>query len=382
METGRVIHGRYLLQRLIQQTAFCCVYQGMDQRLQRAVAVKSVFPAHSTAYRAAVKMTANFSHQHILGLYDLVIEPEALYVVQEYVDGDAFEVLVKAQLSPFEIAEAGWQICLALMYAGSSSRRVCHGDLTPAALVREPRIKPPGELTPSALTNERQWTIRINNFALPTDQAYFERWSVMGGDGVALLETELPWGQQSEERKADDTRAVGLLLYQLLTGTQEPPADGRLRFTRGTPPELCETLARAIVRQHPQNINTPDVLYTHLKMLAEALEPVPAPVEEPAVRQFSPVGVGRPGPSLPFRDTERGGRSLSSFSGQLPRVSVTPSDPTVANAPFLPPGQKLNNTLPNSPGKPSPALIILLIGLIAFGLFFAIGYFLGHALIH
>jgi serine/threonine protein kinase len=382
VETGRVIHGRYLLQRLIKQTAFCCVYQGMDQRLQRAVAVKSIFPAHSTAYRTAVKMTANFSHQHILGLYDLVIEPEALYVVQEYVDGDQFETLVKAQLSPFEIAEAGWQICLALMYAGSSSRRVCHGDLTPSSLVREPRIKPAGDLTPSSSTTEHQWTIRITNFALPADLAYFEKWSIMGGDGVALLETELPWGQQSEGRKADDTRAVGLLLYQLLTGTQEPPPDGRLRFARGTPPELCETLARAIVRQHPQNINTPEVLYTHLKMLAEALEPAPAPVEESVVRQFSPVGVGRPVASLPFRENERSGRSLSSFSGQLPRVDVTPSDPTVANVPFVPPRQQFSNAQPSNPGKPSPTLIIVLIGLVAFGLFFTIGYFLAHALIH
>lgn len=365
METGRVIHGRYLLQRLIKQTAFCCVYQGMDQRLQRAVAVKSVFPAHITAYRTALKMTANFSHQHILGLYDLVIEPEALYVVQEYVDGDGFETLLQAQLSPFEIAEVGWQMCLALMYAGSSSRRVCHGDLTPSALIRE-----------------RGGSIRINNFALPVNMAYFEKWSVMGGDGVALLEADLPWGQQSEERKADDTRAVGLLLYQLLTGAQEPQADGRLRFSRGTPPELCETVARAIVRQHPQNINTPEAFYTQLKTLAEALEPAPAPAEEALMRQFSAAGAGKLGSPLPSRDTERGGRSLSSYSGPLPRVEALPSDPTVANAPFTTPNQPLHGPFSTSTGKPSPTLIVLLIGLIAFGLFFAIGYFLGNALIH
>jgi serine/threonine protein kinase len=366
VETGRVIHGRYLLQRLIKQTAFCGVYQGMDQRLQRAVAVKSVLPAHITAYRTALKMTANFSHQHILGLYDLVIEPEALYVVQEYVDGDTFDVLVQAQLSPFEIAEAGWQMCLALMYAGSSSRRVCHGDLTPSALLRD-----------------RQGAIRINNFALPGNMAYFEKWSVLGGEGVALLETEMPWGQQSEERKADDTRSVGLLLYQLLTGTQEPPMDGRLRFSRSTPPELCETLARAIVRQHPQNINTPEALYSHLKMLAEALEPAPAPVEEPMIRQFSPAAAGKIGSPLPVRDSASGGRSLSSYSGQMPRIESTPSDPTVPNVPFTPLSQFTSPPAPlTTSNKPSPALIVLLIGLIAFGLFFAVGYFLGHALIH
>lgn len=370
METGRVIHGRYLLQRLIKQTAFCGVYQGMDQRLQRAVAVKSVLAPHIATYRTAVKMTANFSHQHILGLYDLVIEPEALYVVQEYVDGDTFEALVQAQLSPFEIAEAGWQICLALMYAGSSSRRVCHGDLSPSSIIRD-----------------RQGIIRVNDFALPANLAYFEKWSIMGGEGVALLEANLPPGQQNEARKADDTRAVGLLLYQFLTGSLEPPIDGRLRFSRGTPPELCEMIARAVVRQHPQNINTPEALYAQFKMLAEALEPPPpAPLqEEPLVRQFSSAGVGKMGASLPLREGERGGRSLSSYSGKLPSLEATPSPsaPTVANTPFSPVNQSTGYPTPLKPqSSSSPVLLILLLGLLAFGLFFAVGFFLAHALIH
>ena len=369
METGRVIYGRYLLQRLIKQTAFCSVHQGMDQRLQRAVAVKSVLAPHIATYRTAVKMTANFSHQHILGLYDLVIEPDVLYIVQEYVDGDAFSTLVQSSLSPFEIAEAGWQICLALMYAGSSSRRVCHGDLTPTSLLRD-----------------RQGAMRVNNFALAADMAYFEKWSIMGGDGVALLEQDLPWGQQSEARRADDTRATGLLLYQLLTGSLEPPPDGRLRFSRGIPPELCETIARAVVRQHPQNINTPDVLYAHLKALAESLEPAaatpsPSP-EEPLVRQFSPAAAGKGGTSLAIREGERSGRNSSSYSGNALSPESTPAAPTTANAPMHMASSATGYPLPVEAKSKSPALMILLFGLLAFGLFFVVGYFLGHAILH
>ncbi|HEU5382358.1 MAG TPA: protein kinase [Ktedonobacteraceae bacterium] len=374
METGRVIHGRYLLQRLIKQTAFCSVYQGMDQRLQRAVAVKSVFAPHFLDYRTAMKMTANFSHPHIIGLYDLVVEPEALYVVQEYVDGDSFETLVRSSLSPYEVAEMGWQMCLALMYAGSSSRRVCHGDLTPAALMRD-----------------RQHFVRINGFALPGNLTYFEKWSMLGGEGVALLEPELPWGQQNEARKADDTRAVGLLLYQLVTGSDAPPQDERLRFSRNTPPDLCETIARAVVRQHPQNINNPETLHAQLKALAEVLEPpLPAPAalsttyqrEEPLVRQYSPVGVGKLNPTLPARDGgERGGRSLASYSGKLPALEVSP-------APLLMENVSLNTVSPQTDYPPPAgtknisAVLILILGLLAFGLFFAVGYLLGHALIH
>jgi len=370
VETGRVIHGRYLLQRLVKQTPYCSVYQGMDQRLQRAVAVKSVLALHHGVYKTAVKMTANFSHSHIIGLYDLVVEPESLYVVQEYVDGDAFETLVHSSLSAFEIAEMGWQMSLALMYAGSSSRRVCHGDLSPSSLMRD-----------------RQGSVRLSNFALPGDMAYFQRWSVLGADGVALLETDLSWGQQSEARRADDTRSVGLLLYQLLTGSVEPPPDGRLRFSRGIPPELCETIARAVVRQHPQNINTPEELYLHLKPMAETLEPpMPSPAlisyqEEPLVRQFSPAGAARIATSLPARDGERAGRTLASYSGKLPSLESAPAS-AITNAPFNANQQQILSQTSSGPKTSSPVLIILLLGLLAFALFFVVGYFLGHALIH
>jgi serine/threonine protein kinase len=376
VETGRVINGRYLLQRLIKQTAYGTVYQGMDQRLQRAVAVKSVLPVHVDDYRAALKVTASFSHPHIIGLNDLIIEPEALYIVQEYVDGESFDKLMQRQLSPFEIAEIGWQMCLALMYAGSSSRRVSHGDLTPAAFLRD-----------------RNGVVRLNNIALQTDETYFQTWSMMGAEDVPLLETELPPGQLSEARRSDDTRAVGLLLYQLLTGVAEAPADGRLRFSRATPPELCEIIARTVVRQHPQNIQTPDVLHAQLKALAETLEPpIPAPaylvaapvqVEEPLVRQYSPVPAGR---GLPNREPDLVGRSVASYSAKLPAMASSPSAPTVANFGSFTNTSSLQSTYPPpsqvSNGSTSPALMILLIGLLAFGLFFAVGYFLGHMLIH
>jgi serine/threonine protein kinase len=372
VETGRVIHGRYQLQRLVKQTSFCNIYQGMDKRLGRAVAVKAVLHPHVAAYQAAVKVTANFSHPHIIGLYDLVIESDSLYVVQEYVDGEPFEMLVRNRLSPFEIAEIGWQMCLALMYAGSSSRRLCHGDLVPTSVMRD-----------------RHGIIRINNFALPDDLTYFQKWSVLGADGVALLETELPWGQQSELRKADDTRAVGLLLYQLLTGSLEPPTDGRLRFSRSVPSELCETIARAIVRQHPQNISAPEVLYAQLKHLASVLEPpVPAPasisyqLEESQVRQYSPAGAAKLTSTLSARESEHSGRNIPSYSGKLRLAEPTPPTVAITSAPFQAGGQPMLAPFAPNP-KPAPsAWPILLLGLFAFALFFVVGYFLGHALIH
>src|SRR5947208_2244009 len=249
-------------------------------------------------------MTSQFSYPNIVGLYDLVAKSDKLYLVQEYIEGDDFAALLQAQLQPYDVAEIGRQICSALIYASSSSRRVCHGDLTPAAIFCDQR-----EL------------IRVNNFALPGDLSYFTNWSILGGEGAPVSDSDLPWGVISEGRLADDTRAVGLLLYQLLTSRPagatvvEPPADGRLRFPRIVPAELCEIVARTVIRQHPQRITKTEVLYDELKLLSETLEPaVPVLVSSPAQpasqqtemvppRQFSPAGAtadaGAPGNAPP-----------------------------------------------------------------------------------
>src|SRR5437879_6111513 len=98
VETGQVINSRYQLQRLLKHGQTCVVYQGYDQVLQRAVAVKVAPSEHLPFYRTSMRLTSQFSHPNIVGLYDLVIELDALYIVQEYVDGSDFATLLNTPL--------------------------------------------------------------------------------------------------------------------------------------------------------------------------------------------------------------------------------------------------------------------------------------------
>jgi len=394
VETGRIINRRYLLQRLIKHGQVCAIYQGTDQVLQRSVAIKAVLASDITAYREAIKLTAHFSHPNVVGVYDLVAEPETLYIVQEYIEGATFSALLQKQLSPSEVVEIGMQICQALMYADSAPSNVCHGDLTPSAIMRDPH-----------------GLIRVNNFALPGDFLYFHNWCKMGGDDIPLSDTELPYGQQSEGRRSDDTRAAGLLLYQLLAGRApgttvvEPPPDGRLRFQRNIPAELCETVARSVVRQHPECISTAEALYTDLKKLSETLaQPVPLvmPVsggvyqypEEPLViSQAASSGGGKLASAMPLRDTDYPGYGVPSNrpeqNMQLPPEEVTPASPTAADV-SLKLAAARQAAYPGQAAYPEPVteqrggssfLPILLIGLVVFVLLFIIGYFAGHFLL-
>jgi len=388
VETGRIINRRYLLQRFIKHGQVCAIYQGTDQVLQRTTAIKAVPATDITAYRAAIKLTSHFSHPNIVGIYDLVVEPETLYIVQEYIQGVTFSALLQRQVSPYEVVDIGMQICQALLYASNTSPNVCHGDLIPSAIMLDPH-----------------GLLRVNNFALPGDFLYFHNWCKMGGDDIPFSDTELPYGQQSEGRRSDDTRAVGLLLYQLLAGRAagasvvEPPPDGRLRFQRNIPAQLCETVARAVVRQHPQRISTPEALYTDLKTLSETLaEPAPLVVpvtggvyqqpEEPLiVGQAASSGGGKLASALPVRDTDQPGLNLSPYRPeqniQNSLEEVMPASPTVADV-------SLKLAAARQAAYPDPVLEqkgrssllpILLIGLVVFVLLFIIGYFAGHFLL-
>lgn len=386
METGRVINRRYLLQRLLKQGQSSHVYQGTDQVLQRPVTVKIVPAPSIEAYRAAIKLTAQFSHPNIIGLYDLVMEPDVLYVVQEYVEGDDFTALLQSPLSPLEVVDFGSQLCQALLYASSPTHRVTHGDLTPASVMRD-----------------RSGLVRINNFALPPDQAYFQQWSIMGGDDLIFSDPNAPAGALSEGRQADDTRALGLLLYQLLAsrapgaGSVEPRSDGRLSFQRNVPPALCETVARAVARRHPRAITTPEELFAELQIVADALQaavPVPAPVmsgyaqnEPVAARPPVPAGGAKLATALPLRDTDHPGSSPAPFQSQslkLPAAEVAPSAPTIADASLkLAAARRAAYPQPKAQSQSrSPLLMILLIGLIAFAALFIVGYIIGQFLIH
>lgn len=379
VETSRTISDRYLLQRKIRQGQICTVYQGTDQRLQRSVAIKVIPATYIPVYKAAIRLTAQFSHPNIVGLYDIISEAETLYLVQEYVEGDDFTALLAMQLTPYEVADLGSQLCQALLYAYLHPlRRACHGDLTPAAVMRD-----------------HKGVVHVNNFALPPDISYFTSWNTLGGPASdAPADRALPWGQYSDGRQADDTRAVGLLLYQLLASRPtgmlevEPPPDGRLRFTRNTPPQLCELVARTVACQHPQHITTAEVLYTELRALSDALEPPPtvevagAYAQEPLrPRQFQPLASGK----LPTPIKENAPIGLAAYQNNNSDLAgIQPVAPTIADPPLKLATARQAAIYPEAGEQPATrrlslsALIILC--LVIFALFFIVGYFGGHLL--
>jgi len=199
------------------------------------------------------------------------------------------------------------------------------------------------------------------------------------------------------------------LLYQLLAGRSpdavavEPPADGRLRFMRNIPPELCELTARALMRMHPQHIKTPEALHAELKALAEALEPTSPPViaaesaylaaDIARAKQHAPIsssGLIAPMPSVSppsIRESttaEELGLSKAVTGGIAAIQAMTPLSPSVGNIPtqLAAAHQAAYANLPNSNEQLRHINIpvLLLIGFILFALFFGLGWMLAQVI--
>ncbi|MFE7441224.1 protein kinase [Streptomyces chartreusis] len=92
----RLIGGRYLLQDVLGQGGMGTVWRAHDHVLDRPVAAKELHvlahgdDQHRIRVRRAVRearAVARVSHQHIIGVYDLIESDDQLWIVMELVEG-------------------------------------------------------------------------------------------------------------------------------------------------------------------------------------------------------------------------------------------------------------------------------------------------------
>ena len=93
---GRVF-GAYEVTALIATGGMGEIYRGLDTRLQRTVAIKTL-PAHRSddpawreRFRREAQSVSRLNHPHICTLYDVGIEDDVQYLVMEYLEGETLE---------------------------------------------------------------------------------------------------------------------------------------------------------------------------------------------------------------------------------------------------------------------------------------------------
>jgi tRNA A-37 threonylcarbamoyl transferase component Bud32 len=138
---GAVIAGRYRVLGRAGHGAMGTVWRAKDERLDRLVAIKQLFPDSPADPAAAertrdrtireARVTARLRHPHAVVVYDVVEQGSAAYIAMEYLAARTLTDLLEEHgpLVPEYVAELGAQLASAL--AAAHAEGVVHRDISP-----------------------------------------------------------------------------------------------------------------------------------------------------------------------------------------------------------------------------------------------------------
>ena len=141
VSSGRVLGGRYLLERKLGEGGMGVVYFASDQEVKgETFAIKVLkpeireYPEALGLLREEVRKTRSLSHPNIVGVYSLNTDSGCIYMLMEYLEGKPLDALLDEDFGRGMPFERAWlliqDICTALAFA--HDRSVIHSDLKPA----------------------------------------------------------------------------------------------------------------------------------------------------------------------------------------------------------------------------------------------------------
>ncbi|WNG58813.1 protein kinase [Archangium gephyra] len=256
--TDELLAGRYQLEQELGRGGMATVFLARDTLLARHVAVKVMHPGEdgrrAERFRREAELAASIKHPHVLEIHDFGEDARrGPFLVCEWVQGEDLRALAQrlAPVPPEVAAVLGWTLARALGEA--HARGVVHRD-----------VKPENVLV------SRSGTLKLADFglaALADDERLTSTGAVTGS--LAYMAPErLDTGAFSP---ASDVYAVGVLLFELCTGTTPHAGKGGAHLvtsvmTRdaprlgdvvpGTPEPLGALVDRCLARDaraRPQN---------------------------------------------------------------------------------------------------------------------------------
>lgn len=219
---GRLVDGRYEVLERIARGGMATVYLATDRRLDREVAVKVMHPHLAdgasgadfvSRFRREARAAARLTHPGLVAVYDQGVDGETSYLTMEYVDGTNLRHKIQDG-EPFSVAEA-FDVVEHVLDALAAAHRhdLVHRDIKPENIL--------------LATDGR---IKVADFGLAravTEVTSTTTGTILGT--VAYLGPELIATGRCDTRT--DVYAVGVMLYEMLTGTQP--------FTGATPIQVA-----------------------------------------------------------------------------------------------------------------------------------------------
>ncbi|MGD8200861.1 Stk1 family PASTA domain-containing Ser/Thr kinase [Ornithinimicrobium sp. W1679] len=301
---GRVVDGRYRVEDVLAHGGMATVYRARDLRLDRPVALK-VMRADLAADEQFVgrfvqeaRTAARLSHPHVVPVYDQGEDDGLVFLAMELVEGATLRDVIadRAPLSPRAALRLLEPVVEAL--AAAHAAGLVHRDVKPENVLLG--------------RGAHGGAVKVADFGLARlDVADAHTTEVLWGTAAYLAP------EQVEQGRADprtDVYAVGLLLFELLTGRKAFPGQDPLRvayehvhvgvphlrdLVPTVPAGVEELVLRASATEPGDRPPDASWLLTELRSLRrsltdEELDAVPVP-PPPAGDATVPVAVDRHG---------------------------------------------------------------------------------------
>lgn len=199
---GDLVAGQYRVVRELGRGGMGVVFEAVDEKLKRAVALKQLQGDYrSSAEDAArfleeARLVAQLRHPNVAEIYT-VVEDGGLYLVFELVRGRSLDAVLGAGVSPEQARGIVTHVCSALTAA--HARRIVHRDLKPSNLM----ISDDGE-------------IKVMDFGIAHQSLHGGAFTQTSASGTPpYMAPEQAMGSVSS---ASDLYALGVMTYELLAG--------------------------------------------------------------------------------------------------------------------------------------------------------------------
>ena len=207
---GRLLDGRYRVDERVARGGMATVYVGLDTRLDRPVAIKVMHVQYAedadfvARFGREARSAARLNHPCVVSVYDQGEDAGFVFLVMEYVPGRTLRDLLneRGRLSAAESLELVEPVLAALSAAHTAG--IVHRDVKPenVLLADDGRVK----VADFGLARA---------FSGPAGSATRTQGVILGT--MAYLSPEQVEHGQADARS--DVYAVGVMLYELLTGT-------------------------------------------------------------------------------------------------------------------------------------------------------------------
>ncbi len=285
--------GRYDIIRVLGKGAMGLVYEARDPNLDRRVAIKTIkvenlseeaAAEYEARFRTEARSAARLQHPNIVSVYDSDRHGDMAYLVMEFIQGEDLKQHLDSgkRYSLTESLGMVADLLAALDYA--HRQNIVHRDVKPANLLIE--------------SNGR---VKLTDFGVARIQDSGEATRTQGTmvGTLKYMSPEQVQGVPIDSRA--DLFAVGVVLYQLLTGKR--PFDGDTdfaiiqqivghtpaapsSFSSALPAAIDAVVARALAKKREQRFATAqDFAMALQEASGQALDPtVVPPVSQPGRR--------------------------------------------------------------------------------------------------